>query len=149
VLYRVLFADALLANPDLALGHLSFLGRLVGDPRNDVVDWIVRVPDFYPRRYPLHPSHEHGVFEAVVAAIDDAIVARRIGDLYEFEAERLGLPVLASLVQNGRLCYPSFDTGGDCARGGFISRIISALLSPALDDAEAVPAGDDQVTAGR
>jgi len=133
VLYRVLFAHALIANPALALGHLGFLGRLLGDPRSDVVDLIVRIPDFYPRQYPMAPGHERGVLDAVVDCIDDVVVQRHIDALYAFEADVLGLPELASLVCDGRVCYPTQLGRVHVERGGLLPRLLGAVLGPLFD----------------
>ena len=53
VLVRVLYAQALVVDGDLALGRLSFLARLIGHPRSRGPQALLSMKDVLPGRYPI------------------------------------------------------------------------------------------------
>jgi len=99
-LLRVLYAHSLLANPRLALGRLSPLGRLLGDPRRRAADLFLSMQNVLPDKYPLE---EPGI-DVVLAKenyygriFDYGVIAPRIELLYEFAADDLDEPRVAAL----------------------------------------------------
>jgi hypothetical protein len=100
VLVRVMYAHALVAAPRLALGWLSPLGRLVGDPRLGMTGIFLSLSRVLPDRYPLdddlarYVSAEHRVGHL----LDVGIIVPRLSELYEWSADELGLPALSALL---------------------------------------------------
>jgi hypothetical protein len=60
-LVRVLYAHALVGAPGLALGRLSPLGRVLGDPRLGLAGVFLSLRRVLPDRYPLDRDAEHYV----------------------------------------------------------------------------------------
>ena len=99
-LLRVLYAQSLLANPRLALGRLSPLGRVLGDPRRRAADLFLSMQNVLPDEYPIEDS---GI-DAVLAeenylgrVFDYGVIAPRIELLYQFAAVDLAEPRVADL----------------------------------------------------
>jgi hypothetical protein len=112
-LMRVLFAHVMEEDTALGLGPFAHIGRYVADPRSFGIDAIVKVPDFYPRHYPLDEGDEHRMdhrrvsfFAAFLAAVDDELVLPRLEELYAFGARVLNVPALLNLAFHGVPCYP-------------------------------------------
>jgi hypothetical protein len=102
VLIRVLYAHALVAEPRLALGWLSPLGRLTGDPRLGMTGIFLSLSRVLPDRYPLdddvnryvHAEHSLGHL------LDVGIILPRLRQLYEWSAGELALPALGTLLDH-------------------------------------------------
>lgn len=107
VLLRVLYAHALVAAPDLALGPCAPLGRLLGDPRLGMAGAFLSLGRVLPARYPAqgdldqYLQGEHGIGRT----LDYAVIAPRLQELYVWSARELGLPGLAQLIWNGSPVY--------------------------------------------
>ena len=107
VLLRVLYAHALVAAPELALGRLGTLSRLLGDPRLGMAGVFLSlrrtVPDVYPLPDPLerYLRLEHGVGRT----LDYAVIVPRLQRLYEWSAQALGAPGLRDLIDDGAPVY--------------------------------------------
>jgi hypothetical protein len=107
VLLRVLYAHALTAAPRLALGRLSPLGRLLGDPRLGMAGAFLSLGRVLPHRYPLSANldlylrDEHGLGRM----LDYAVIGPRLQQLYEWSARTLAQPGLSELIRDGRPIY--------------------------------------------
>lgn len=106
-LERVLYAHALVGAPQLALGRLAPLGRLLGDPRLGIVGVFLSLRRVLPDRYPL----ELDVGEYIAAEqrlgrlLDYAVILPRLQRLYEWSAHDLDEPRLLELVRDGNPIY--------------------------------------------
>jgi hypothetical protein len=107
VLLRVLYAHALVAAPRLALGRLSLLGPILGDPRLWIPGVFVSLSRVLPDRYPLGDE-----VAAYVAAernlgqiLDYGLVRPRLQQLYEWSAKQLAEPALLECIREGSPVY--------------------------------------------
>jgi hypothetical protein len=112
-LMRVLYVQALQENAVRHPGPLGRIERLLADPRSFGVDVVVKLPDFYPRHYPLDACEARRLdhrwrtpAEAFSALIDDDLVLPRLQWLYDFGANALGIPRLTTCAAQGFPCYP-------------------------------------------
>ena len=107
VLLRVLYAHALVAAPDLALGRLAPLGRALGDPRLGMAGIFLSLGRVLPDRYPLdlqagaYIARERGLGRL----LDYAVIAPRLQLLYGWSADVLGQPGLLGLIEDGNPIY--------------------------------------------
>ena len=107
VLLRVLYAHALVAAPELALGRSAPFGRLLGDPRLGMAGAFLSLGRVLPARYPAtgdldqYLQGEHGIGRT----LDYAVIAPRLQELYVWSARELGHPGLAKLIWNGCPVY--------------------------------------------
>ena len=107
-LARVLYAHALVARPELALGRIRAVSRLLGDPRWRGANLFLSLHNILPVRYPLD-----GVTIGDVLArenylgrlIDYGVIMPRMQALFAFAAADLGEPRLLDLVQDGLPAY--------------------------------------------
>ena len=106
-LVRVLYAQALVAAPRLALGRLAPLGRLVGDPRIGMTGVFLSLRRVLPNRYPLAREVERYIAQEqrLGRMLDYAVIVPRLQRLYEWSAEELGQPSLLELVRDGNPIY--------------------------------------------
>jgi hypothetical protein len=107
VLLRVLYAHALVAAPDLALGRLAALGRLLGDPRLGMAGVFLSLGRVLPDRYPLDlPASDYIARERGLGRLlDYAVIAPRLQILYRWSADILGQPRLLELIEDGNPTY--------------------------------------------
>jgi len=107
-LLRVLYAHSLLAHPRFALGRLSVLAPLLGDPRRRAADLFLSMQNVLPAFYPLTVDSVDEVLadENYFARIFDyGVIAPRIESLYRLAAHDLAEPGLADLQDNGSPVY--------------------------------------------
>jgi hypothetical protein len=106
-LLRVLYAHALVAAPDLALGRLAPLGRVVGDPRLGAAGVFLSLRRVLPDRYPLDGAVERYIADErrLGRMLDYAVIAPRLQHLYEWSVEELAEPRLLQLVREGNPVY--------------------------------------------
>jgi hypothetical protein len=104
-LMRVLYAQVMAEQAPLGLGMLAHIGRFLADPRSFGIAMVLRVPDFYPRAYPLDTIGVR-TDDAFSALIDDDLVLPRLDEMYAFAAEALAFPPLDRLAHFGNPCYP-------------------------------------------
>jgi hypothetical protein len=105
---RVLYAHALVARPELALGRVRAVSRVLGDPRWRGADLFLSLRNILPDRYPLD-----GVTLSEILAlenyagrlIDYGVILPRIEGLFAFAAADLGEPRLLGLVHDGLPAY--------------------------------------------
>ena len=107
VLLRVLYAHALVAAQRLALGPLSGMGPMLGDPRLAVTGIFLSLSHILPDRYPLTRDVPEYIAEEnrFVQVLDYGIIQPRLQHLYEWSARELGAPDLCGLVQQGSPVY--------------------------------------------
>ena len=100
VLLRVLYAHALVAAPRLALGWLSPVAPVLGDPRVGTTGIFLSLSRVLPNRYPLGDdvapfvAGENGFGRL----LDYGIIQPRLRALYDWSARELGQPELAGLL---------------------------------------------------
>jgi hypothetical protein len=111
-LLRVLYAHALNAAPRLALGRISLLGRLLGDPRLGMAGAFLSLGRVLPDSYPLelkldlYLRGEHGLGRM----LDYGVIAPRLAPLYDWSAQELEIPDLRGLIRDGSPIYAwSYD----------------------------------------
>jgi hypothetical protein len=106
-LARVLYADALVGAPRLAVGRFAPLGRLLGDPRLGMAGAFLSLRRVLPNRYPLDRDVETYIADEqrLGRLLDYAVIAPRLQRVYEWSAEELGEPRLLELVRDGNPIY--------------------------------------------
>ena len=106
-LVRVLYAHALVAAPGMALGRLSQVGRVLGDPRLGLAGAFLSLRHVIPNHYPLMRDVEWYIADEqrLGRLLDYAVIAPRLQGLYEWSAEELDEPRLLALVQDGNPIY--------------------------------------------
>jgi hypothetical protein len=107
VLVRVLYAHALVAAPDLALGRLAPLGRLLGDPRLGMTGVFLSLGRVLPDSYPLDlPASSYIARERGLGRLlDYAVIGPRLQLLYRWSAQTLAQPELLELIDEGNPTY--------------------------------------------
>lgn len=115
VLVRVLYAHALVAAPRLALSWLAPFARWLGDPRRDATGMFLSVSRVLPQNYPLEDelavyiADEH----ALGRLLDLGVIIPRLGALYRWSADELGVPELCGLVRGDTPAYAWDPTDGE------------------------------------
>ena len=106
-LVRVLYAHALNSAPRLALGRLSPLGRVVGDPRLGMAGAFLSLRRVLPDRYPLtlHVERYIADEQRLGRMLDYAVIVPRLQRLYEWSAEELADPRVLGLIRDGSPIY--------------------------------------------
>lgn len=106
-LVRVLYAHVLVGAPDLALGRLAPLGRVLGDPRFGMAGVFLSLRRVVPDRYPLRFDVERYVAaeHRLGRLLDYAVIVPRLQRLYEWSAQELDEPRLLELVCAGNPTY--------------------------------------------
>lgn len=106
-LLRVVYTHAMVANPRLALGPLSFPGPRLVDPRHRSVKLFLDLARSFPKNYPVVGSVEEVVLaeHALARMLDYGLIAPRLPALYEFAAQELAEPRLTSLLDDGVPAY--------------------------------------------
>ncbi len=111
VLYRVLYAQAMVEGASFALGEL---GRVLANPKLPAVDLLVEIPDFYPQHYPLSPQDiqnilgkGHHLIDIVVDILDEAFILPNLDELYRRTAQWNQQPALRTLEYRGTPVYPN------------------------------------------
>lgn len=103
VLFRVLYAHALLAAPRLALSWLAPIAPPLGDPRLGMTSLFLSLSRVLPDRYPPpgalrgYLEDEHGFGRL----LDLGVIGPRLDALYAWAAAELAIPQLGDLVRDG------------------------------------------------
>ena len=107
VLIRLLYAHALVAAPRLALGRLAPVAPWLGDPRRAMTGLFLSVSRVLPDSYPLPDELDRYVAleHTVGRVLDLGVITPRLGELYRWSADELGLPGLADLVEGRTPAY--------------------------------------------
>lgn len=111
VLYRLLFAQAMVESEHFAFGKL---GAVLANPKLPAVKFIVHDPFFYPSTYPL-TKHEqniilgkvHSIGELEVKFLDYYLIMPHLEELYTKAAEINNTVGLLSFIKEGRPVYPN------------------------------------------
>ncbi len=143
VLYRLLFAQAMVEGAPIAFGPL---GKILADPRLPSVNVLVDLPDFYPEHYPLTKEdiadimeRGHSLEEDLVRVLDDDLVIPHLRELYRLAALWNGQPELPRLLRGSAPIYPRLaDRRRVAVLGGGVGAMatVFALTDPANPDAE-------------
>ncbi len=110
VLYRLLFAQAMVEGKDFAFGRL---GKIFANPRGVAVNLITQFEYFYPANYPMSPedkrhllgqSHDLGVFGMKI--LDDVLIEPEFTQLYQDGSNWNKQPKLLNLLVANKPAYP-------------------------------------------
>jgi hypothetical protein len=107
-LLRVLFTQAMVASPRLALGLLAPFGRMLGNPCGGSVRLFLDLHHSFPDRYPLTGLDTEQLVQEegrLAHALDYGVVLPRATQLYTLAARALDEPRLTDLVHDGAPCY--------------------------------------------
>ena len=111
VLYRLLFAQAMVEEAPYALGDL---GAILASPKGVAVDLMTDMEAFYPQHYPLTQEDvndilgkAHNLEEIGVQILDDVIIAPILTTLYDDAADWNLQPDLKNLIVADRPAYPT------------------------------------------
>jgi len=108
VLIRVLYAHALVFDPNLALGRFGFLAKVVGHPRVRGPQTLLSMKDVLPVGYPIRDMTIGEIIDSenrMFRMVDFGVIAPRAEALYAMSAQALGEPRLLELVDDGRPAY--------------------------------------------
>jgi hypothetical protein len=108
VLVRVLYAHALVLDGDLALGRLSFLGRVMGHPRVRSPQALLAMRRVLPESYPIREPDVERLINSenwLGRILDYGVIGARVEALYARSASVLDEPRLMSLVHDGAPSY--------------------------------------------
>ena len=131
-LVRVLYAHALAAAPQLALGLFAPLGRWLGDPRRRAVRLFLDLRNVFPDAYPLDGWELEELLAAeqqLGRALDYGLIASRLTELYEFAAAHIGEPRITTLESDGAPCYSWPREHRELFLGGTSSRLAARSRS--------------------
>jgi hypothetical protein len=129
-LVRVLYAHALAAAPQLALGLFAPLGRWLGDPRRRAVRLFLDLRNVFPDAYPLDGWELEELLAAeqqLGRALDYGLIASRLTELYEFAAAHIDEPRITRLESDGAPCYSWPREHRELFLGGTSSRLARAI----------------------
>ncbi len=108
VLVRVLYAHTLVRDGDLALGRLSFFGRLIGHPRLRSPQAFLAMKDVLPEGYPIKEKAVEELVESenrLGRMLDYGVIGARVDAVYASSARALDEPLLLDLIQDGAPIY--------------------------------------------
>lgn len=108
VLVRVLYAHALVLDGRLALGRLSFLGRLMGHPRMRSPQALLAMRRVLPESYPIRETDIEQLIDSenwLGRILDYGVISTRVEALYARSARALDEPRLLSLIHDGAPSY--------------------------------------------
>lgn len=108
VLVRVLFAQMLVLDGSLALGRLSFLGRLMGHPRMRSPQALLAMRRVLPESYPIKETEIDEIINGenrLGRILDYGVIGARVDALYARSAHALDEPRLLSLIREGAPSY--------------------------------------------
>jgi hypothetical protein len=107
VLFRLLYAHALVAAPRLALSWLSPAARWLGDPRRAMTGLFLSVSRVLPDLYPLTGELDDYIADehTVGRLLDLGVIAPRLTGLYRWSADELRIDGLRDLLRDGVPAY--------------------------------------------
>ncbi len=108
VLIRVLYAQALVMDGDLALGRFAFLAKLIGHPRSRGPQVLLSMRDVLPVEYPIADVTVEEIIESenkLGHLVDYGVLATRVDALYASAARALDEPQLLNFVVDGAPSY--------------------------------------------
>jgi hypothetical protein len=135
VLVRVLYAQALVHDGDLALGRLSFLARLIGHPRSRGPQALLSMKAVLPERYPLSETVAEIIDgeSRLGRVMDYGVIRTRVHDLYAAAARALSEPLLVDLIREGEPAYAwpiGQPTVWEPPRPGWFTSLIAFATRP-------------------
>ncbi len=107
-LSRVLYAHALVARPELALGRMRAVSRALGDPRWRGADLFLSLHNILPDRYPLDGitlTEILALENRACRLIDYGVIVPRVPALDDWAAADIGEPRLLGLIRDGLPAY--------------------------------------------
>lgn len=129
VLFRVLFAQAMVQSDSIAF-------KIIANPRLPSVDILVKLPDFYPRHYPLSKKDIHEIMyrggslqELAEGILDDVIILPHLEELYTKASKWLNQPELVKLQKDNQPVYPSLEYPPLEVNENIFIKILAFLLS--------------------
>jgi uncharacterized protein YqjF (DUF2071 family)/uncharacterized protein with NAD-binding domain and iron-sulfur cluster len=113
VLYRILFAEAMIEGASDGLGAL---GRVLANPALPTVAFFAHEAELYPTVYPLDAEaravlfhRTHDVVELGGEALDEGFILPHLTELYAQAAGWTGVADATRLCRDGRPVYPELD----------------------------------------
>ena len=110
VLYRLLFAQAMVEGKDFAFGRL---GKIFANPNGHAVNLITQMEDFYPTNYPMIQDEindllgkSHCLSALGMKILDDVIIEPELFQLYQEASKWNKHPKLVSLLVENKPAYP-------------------------------------------
>ncbi|MFK7771202.1 MAG: hypothetical protein AB8F94_03645 [Saprospiraceae bacterium] len=110
VLYRLLFAQAMVEGKDFAFGRL---GKIFANPNGYAVNLITQMEDFYPANYPMVQEEindllgkSHCLSALGMKLLDDVIIEPEFFQLYQDASKWNREPQLVSLLVENKPAYP-------------------------------------------
>jgi uncharacterized protein with NAD-binding domain and iron-sulfur cluster len=146
VLYRVLFAQALVEEKETDFEPLGRVLREIADPRGKAVRSILQLGSFYPAKYPIPDDRAadwlreaaHYVEKGGVTFLDDELVLHGLSRLYAQASQWNAQPRLGLLTREDRPIYPDVLPDRRIAiLGGGLGAITTALALTDPDNPEA------------
>lgn len=126
VLYRLLYAQSMVE------GRFLFpkLGKILGDPRGNSVEFITHLDAYYPDSYPMSTKDinevlgkVHSLGELSVKFLDDVLIEPELTHLYQRASEWNNNPELNTLIKHHKPAYPNGEKLPSPYKG-FIIRVI-------------------------
>jgi hypothetical protein len=127
VLYRLLFAQSMVE------GRFLFpkLGKILGDPRGNAVQFITHLDAYYPSSYPMSKKDinevlgkVHSLGELGVKFLDDVLIEPELTRLYYEASTWNEQPGLNRLIVHHKPAYPDHEHLPDTHKGWFIKALI-------------------------
>ncbi len=127
VLYRLLFAQSMVE------GRFLFkkLGKILGDPRGNAVQFITHLDAYYPSSYPMSKKDinevlgkVHSLGELGVKFLDDVLIEPELTRLYYEASNWNEQPGLNRLIVQHKPAYPDHEHLPDTHKGWFIKALI-------------------------
>ena len=110
VLYRLLFAQAMVEGKDFAFGRL---GKIFAHPKSSAVDLITQFESFYPENYPMTEEEQnhllgkcHNLHALGMKFLDDVLIEPEFAALYKNASEWNQQPLLTQLLVANKPAYP-------------------------------------------
>jgi hypothetical protein len=131
VLFRVLYAHALVAAPGLALGWLRPLAPLLGDPRLGMTGIFLQLSRVLPDQYPLTAEPEAYISDELGFGrlVDYGVILPRLAALFEWSARELAAPELVGCAL--AYAWPLDDALGWEPTTSPLARLARRVVPPA------------------
>lgn len=125
VLLRVLYAQALVSDGDLALGRLSFFARLIGHPKLRSPGVFLAMTNVLPDDYPIAESIDQLIDREnpLGRLLDYGVIAGRVDELYASAARLLDQPRLREL-------RPLWTPRSEVPRTSLLESLVKWLTRP-------------------
>ena len=114
ILTRALYAY-LLAAGKARIGLLERIGRWLANPAGAGIVAVIDMPGFYPSTYPISPPDAEmlqGVGfgpDTLIGELANLLIFSDIKRVFQWNAERIGVPALCDLTTDDAPCYPLGD----------------------------------------